>query len=187
MLLVFSASKSFFAKPRNLFFVFVLLFSSACSSDDDSDKETETTSASGELTDTSAQGILAFIQAGSFENWPTKQESPITDGVSVHRKISQTYVNDTAALALEQGETSLPSGSILVKTLYGSDGSTVEGHALMVKTSDGSDAQNWIWYEGFTSNDYANPYYGAGLSLCANCHDDAGVDYVRVELESLGL
>ena len=143
-------------------------------------RETETNIE--DLIDTSEEGIIAFIESGQFEEWKDRQPVPI-NGVTAHRRISQTYVNQIAAEALAEDVSIFPVGSILVKTMFGKDRETVVGHALMAKIQPGPDNNTWVWFEGFLPR-YSNPFYGRRVSICLGCHSE-GIDYVRTEYESL--
>jgi hypothetical protein len=105
-----------------------------------------------------------------------KQPAPI-DSVAAHSSKTQTYFNPTAAAAAKAGQNPLPKDSVIVKDIYGSDGVTLRGQALMAKVEDGAGGGTWVWYEGFLP-DYADPYYGKGLGTCTGCHG-SGTDFVR--------
>ena len=136
-----------------------------------------------ELSDTSRQGIEAFLALNTFQNWDLQQDSPILTQAP-HGEYTQTFINAAAEAALREGTQTMPVGSILVKIMYEQDQSTEFGRALMVKTS-ASGTNSWTWYEGFASG--RSPFYGPGLGICASCHS-AGTDFVSNALiNDLGL
>lgn len=165
----------------NIFVVAAL--ASACGRNDSNDGDrksgTPTSGAVGEVEDTSASGIAAFLSDASYLEWSAKQPEPITS-VAAHSSKTQTYFNDVAAAAARAGETPLPRGSVIVKDIFQTDGVTLRGKALMAKVEDGSGGDTWVWFEGFLPT-YEDPYYGKGLSTCTGCHA-SGDDFVRTEV-----
>lgn len=156
----------------------------ACGKDDAPDRTgTPSTGTVGEIADTSMSGVLAFLQAGSYKNWATKQEALI-DSVSAHAGKTRTYFNDTAAAAAKANQNPLPKGSILIKDLLDFDGTMLRGQALMAKVSDGAGGDTWVWFEGFLPS-YSGSYYGIGHTTCVGCHS-SGTDYVRTPVPSAG-
>lgn len=115
--------------------------------------------------------VEAFLAGGTYAEWSAKQPAPI-DGVSSHKGITRTYLNDAAAAALRAGTAPLPKGSLVVKEMFDADRVTVVAKALMQKVADGAGGDTWLWYE-------SPSHYGTGVAVCTGCHDDAGVDFVR--------
>lgn len=146
------------------------------STDGDDKSGTPSSGPVGELSDSSSAGVTAFLKGAGFLDWKTKQAAPI-DSVSAHASKTQTYFDDAAGSAAKAGQNPLPKGSVIVKSIYEADGTTLRGHALMAKVADGSGGDTWLWFEGFLP-DYANPYYGVGHSTCVGCHQ-SGTDFVR--------
>ena len=66
-----------------------------------------------------------------------------------------------------------PAGAAAVKELY--RGGNLVGHAVALKTQADSEGGNgWYWYEKIGTSVVAD---GAGVRLCAGCHEDAGPDF----------
>lgn len=128
--------------------------------------------------DVSPAALKSFVKSGAYLQWraePAKHPSAGPHGGSV-----RTFVNASLYTSMVAGNAVHPVGSIVVKELYG-NGSTVIGHAVDVKDEKGT----WVFYEGFTSNDYENPYYFTGTNnLCGNCHA-GGTDYVLTSAAAL--
>lgn len=146
------------------------------SGDSDDHSGTPSTGPVGEITDSSSAGIVAFLKAGTYRDWTTKQAAPI-DAVSSHASKTQTYFNDTAGKAAKASQVPLPKDGVIVKEIYESDGMTLRGHAVMAKVADGTGGESWLWFEGFLP-EYSSPYYGIGHSTCTGCHQ-AGTDFIR--------
>jgi hypothetical protein len=66
-----------------------------------------------------------------------------------------------------------PVGAASVKELYRNG--SIEGHAVGIKLTAGSDANSWYWYEAIGASVIAD---GAGRASCANCHAGAPRDNV---------
>lgn len=130
----------------------------------------------GEIADTSSAGMAAFLKEGKFRDWTIKQAVPI-DSVSAHASKTRTFFNDTSGVAARAGQIPLPKGSVVVKDIFESDGTTLHAQAVMAKIQDGSSVDTWVWFEGALP-DLQDPYYGKGLSTCTGCHG-SGTDYVR--------
>ncbi len=160
---------------------FALMFAGALllncgKSDDSSDTPTSKPPAAntvGEITDTTIQGFTAFVQKGDHKKWAA--EAAVHDSTGPHGKV-RSYFNPTLTTSIKANNTTHPKGSISVKELYASDGTTIKGYAVESKTTDGTGADTWLWYEGFSPN--FNEYYGQGLSTCTGCHA-SGKDFVR--------
>ena len=142
----------------------------ACGSSKSDDSASGTTE---DLSDTSLDSIKAFIAKASFKTWTAEKSVHTSAGPHAMVKV---YFNPTILTSLRNKSTTHPKGSILVKELYENDGTTLRGYALSVKTAEGTDANNWVWYEGILPS-YANPSYGRGRPFCADCHV-SGTDYV---------
>lgn len=127
---------------------------------------------------TTPVALKAFVKSGAYQQWraePSKHPSTGPHGGDV-----RTFLNDVLYASLKAGNAVHPPGSVVVKELFGA-GSSVTGHAVDVKDSNGI----WVFYEGFNSSDYENPYYFTGTNnLCANCHA-AGDDYVLTSAAAL--
>ncbi len=124
--------------------------------------------------DTTAAGLTAFVKEGRYKDW--RAEPALHASTGPHGGKVRTFFNATLVSSLEANKDPHPVGSVMVKELWGS-GTAITGHAVGVKVTEGAAADTWLWYEGFVSSDYKNPFYGKGLSLCAGCHEQ-GADYV---------
>lgn len=123
--------------------------------------------------DTSAAGLTAFVKSEAYKSW--KAEPEVHNSAGPHGGKVRTYVNDVFYASLKAGNTVHPRGSITVKELYGSSTTTVSGHAVDVKDEATGE---WVFYEGFGPS-YSSPYYYRGTTnFCANCHKNAGNDYM---------
>ena len=127
----------------------------------------------GEIEDTSAAGIAAFLREGTYKGWAT--ESAVHDSTGPHGKVRSFY-NSKLAQSLADQNPVHPVGSISVKELYETDGATLNGYALEAKTIDETGGNAWLWFEGFSPK--FNEYYGQGLSTCTDCHRD-GIDFIK--------
>lgn len=160
-----------------LILALVLFACGKSDSENETDKTgTPSTGAVGEVADTSKDGIVSFLGDASYRDWVTKQPVPI-DSVSAHASKTRTFFNDTAASAAKAAENPLPQGSVIIKEIFGEDGTTLRGQALMAKIIEGTGANSWVWFEGFLP-EYVDPYYGVGNSTCTGCHG-SGADFVR--------
>jgi hypothetical protein len=70
-----------------------------------------------------------------------------------------------------------PLGAASVKEIY--SGGAIDGYAVGLKVTTGSDAPSWYWYEVLGTSVVAD---GAGRPLCANCHADAARDHVFTQV-----
>lgn len=127
----------------------------------------------GEIQDTTVEGISAFVQSGDYKTWTA--EAAVHDSTGPHGKV-RSFFNKTLTDSLKAANTTHPKASIAVKELYESDGTTIKGHALEAKTTDGTGGDKWLWFEGFKPA--FNEYYGQGLSTCTGCHG-SGTDFLR--------
>lgn len=110
---------------------------------------------------TTADELLAWLQAGNYLGW-TAESAPHPSG-GPHGGTVRTYVNDIVLESLRAGNASHPAGSAVVKELY-FNGSSVQLWAVMVKVQANSDGgRGWYWWEGAS-------YAGLGVPVCTNCH-----------------
>jgi len=128
--------------------------------------------------DTSEAGITAFVREGLYKEWLA--EPSVHKTRAPHGSKVRVFFNGLVTESLRAGNAVHPVGSILVKELYEDDGTTIRGHALDVKISEGPGKDTWIFYEGF-GPDYSNNYYGRAHSTCHGCHE-SGRDYVTSPL-----
>lgn len=155
-------------KMMKFFVLWAFFVGSGCGS---SSKPTAVSSV-GDLSDTSAKGILAYIQKGDYKQW--KAEAATHDSKGPHGTV-RSFFNPTVVDSLTAKKSTHPKGSMVVKELYAGDAKTLNGYAFMVKTVEGSGGDSWIWYEGLTPS--YDQYYGQGLTTCTGCHS-AGTDSV---------
>lgn len=124
----------------------------------------------GMALDLSKGGLAAFVKERKYTGW--KAEPAVHQSTGPHGGNVRTYANDALYDALKNSTGDFPSGSVTVKELYASDGVTITGHAVDAKQNG-----EWVFYEGFTSDDYKAPYYFRGTgNLCSNCHS-SGRDF----------
>jgi hypothetical protein len=141
--------------------------------DDAADSAAPTVTTVGEITDTSVTGITTFLQKGDYKTWAA--ETAVHSSSGPHGKV-RSFFNATLTTSIKAGSKTHPKDSISVKELYEADGTTLKGYAVEAKTVDGTGADSWLWYEGFTPK--FNEYYGQGLTTCTGCHS-SGTDFVK--------
>ena len=156
------------------FLALILIFSSCGKGDADKTPTSNppSKSSASEISDTSIEGITAFLQNGTYKGWAA--EPVVHDSSGPHGKV-RSFFNSILADSLKAKSSTHPVGSIAVKELYSSDGTTLKGYALEAKLEEGQGGNGWLWYEGFSPK--FNEYYGQGLSTCTGCHA-GGSDFV---------
>lgn len=134
--------------------------------------------ADGDTVPSNAAALFPFLQARAYDQFAV--ESGIHASSGPHGGNVRTFINDALADSLAAGNEQHPAGAATIKELYQSDGSTLNGWAVMVKTdADSAGGQGWYWYEIFSTTDSANPVVdGNGVGLCTSCHS-SGDDYFR--------
>jgi len=124
---------------------------------------------------TNNDDIFAYLQRGDYLDF--RKEAAVHPSTGPHGGNVLTFVNKALADSLDAGNTSHPVGSASVKELYLSSTTEVGGWAAGVKVADMGQADDWYWYEVFSTASNASPVAdGRGVGLCANCHA-AGTDY----------
>jgi hypothetical protein len=116
--------------------------------------------------DTSSKGIQTFVTDRGHANWTA--EPAVHESAGPHGKV-RVFFNDSLKGALASNAATHPVGSAAVKELYESDGTTLDGYAVMVKIAEGSAKESWIWWEGFTP-ELEGSAYGRGIGGCDGCH-----------------
>lgn len=128
--------------------------------------------------DTSAEGIAAFLEAGTYQSspWVGDPAPRGTDNVvNVHGAQMRVFFN-SAAVAAVTNDTSA-AGTMVVKELY--EAGAVVGHAVSIKTGSGNTANDWLHYcnapVGSTActGESVNtmPIYAVGVeAACGYCH-----------------
>jgi hypothetical protein len=105
------------------------------------------------------------------EGWDGVRHS--CDGT--HGPYVATYMNPSAAEAVASGATVFPDGAILAKDVYGDDGVTPSGVAVMRKvTGSAPDGGDWYWVKW--SADGSVEVEGT-VAMCSGCHASAAIDY----------
>lgn len=115
---------------------------------------------------TDAAALEAYLADGGYTDFAA--ETAPHESAGPHFGRVRTFVGDCLATSLDGPGGQHPVGAAGVKELYGSDGASVAGWAVMVKVSPGEDAEGWYWYERFGGSTYAD---GVDVGLCTGCHD----------------
>ncbi len=170
----------------------------ACSSDDEEPSDGGGPDPATFPTDTSAQGIAAFLDAETYKSapWttpdteprPPASSSPDVPSTSPHKNV-RVYRNPQVQASFEAGDGTLDgtSGepldqySMIVKEMFDESG-TLLGKAVNLKVTEG---ERWTFFcyasVGATcgtdtpANTEDDPYYGVGVDAgggCSACHGD---------------
>ena len=126
---------------------------------------------------TNGADVFRYLQAGSYLS--LEAESAVHDSTGPHGQPGvRTFINAALAEGLANGGPH-PVGAAAIKELYRSDGTTLMGWAVSVKTDpDSAGGQGWYWYEVFSTTNGSNPVAdGNGVGLCHGCHS-GGQDYI---------
>ena len=157
---------------KMLSFVFFLAVISCGQDSEDQDSQTPQTDSIPSEAD-----FKLLLAKGDYKQWKSE---PSVGGSSIHGA-TRTFLNDVLEQSQDQQNTEHPVGSIAVKELYRSDGTTLYGYAIEQKVAEGSDGNSWLWYEDLDISDEDVDYYGRDLRLCVGCHS-SGTDHVRTSL-----
>ncbi len=114
----------------------------------------------------------------SWNLWPGKGEH--YPGGAPHGATLTTYLNGTAARALDQGAASMPAGSIIVKENYMPDGALAAITTMYKVTGFNPEAGDWHWvkYLPDGSVDGGGTMHGI-IPGCIGCHTGkADNDYI---------
>ncbi len=122
--------------------------------------------------DVSRNGLVQFALSGQHRAW--KAEPAVHASSGPHGKV-RTFLNDVLNDSLKANNATHPNGSIAVKEIYDSAGTTVRGYAVDVKDPQTGE---WVFFEGFAPG-YDDYYFRGTSNLCGNCHA-GGRDYVLV-------
>jgi len=128
-----------------------------------------------------AQALLQYLGEEAYQTswslWPgTTAKGPVLDVLDPHTPATSIYVNATAALALQLGQLSLPTGGIVVKENYSAEES-LESITTMYKYPGFSpDFNDWFWLE----TDPNGAVLASGVvDSCIQCHGGAlSTDYL---------
>ena len=127
--------------------------------------------------------LFKYLNDRRYESF-AQQESALHPSIGPHATFGapvRVFLSDDIAASLAAGNTSHPEGSSIIKEMYESDGKTLMGWAVMVKTQEDTDGGNgWFWYEVVSTTDptkLGGGQAGNGVPLCTGCHA-SGRDYV---------
>jgi len=120
---------------------------------------------------TDAAAMTAWLADDGYAGWAAESAPHASTGP--HGRVL-THFNDSLVASFDAADATHPVGSAAVKELLADD-DTVTGFAVMVKTTDGSDAASWYWYLQMDGSVAAE---GDGLAGCDDCHSDGGIDRV---------
>lgn len=131
--------------------------------------------ASAQTPPTKQAALLKWLQAGSYKSAYTP-EPAVRASNTAHGAYVRTWYSPRLSADLRAGRKKFRRGAAMVKELYGSDGRTVTGWAVMNKleTASGPGGRGWLFYELFPGG---RPIFGRGVSLCTQCHR-VGTDYL---------
>ncbi|MEM9459018.1 MAG: hypothetical protein AAGF11_32875 [Myxococcota bacterium] len=121
---------------------------------------------------TDAAALLTWLEAESYSGWSAESAIHDQTGNSPHGRVL-VYFNDVLDASFDAGNTNHTVGSASVKELYDAADARI-GWAVMVKVTDGEDANSWYWYLNANGSVNAD---GTGVGGCEGCHS-AGVDRV---------
>ena len=129
---------------------------------------------------TAQEAIFEYLRELAYRDWDA-QQSASHPGRGPHTQIGapvRTFINDTLAASMRNGNKEHPVGSTAVKEMMSQDGSLL-GWAVETKTQDDSDLGNgWYWYEVISTTDGSDPVaIGNGVPGCVSCHAP-GNDYI---------
>lgn len=125
---------------------------------------------------TSESALHLWLISRSYEDWPAWNDvrpSSFAEGGA------RVYWSPELHHSLAQGARSHPVGSAAVRELYEDDLRTPRGWSTMVKLADRGHADDWLFFEVFSSNATVKPAIAArGAPGCLGCHEDAP-DYIH--------
>lgn len=157
----------------------------ACGSDegDGSDDPAAPSIPVGDRVPTESGALFNYLKNGDYKEFQAESMVHAPMNGSPHNMV-RTYLNDTLIDSFAEGKSEHPVGSATIKELYQSDGATLNGWAVSVKTGASDSGDGWYWYEVLSTTDGSSPIVSSnGASLCTGCHasDVSGADYVRIE------
>jgi hypothetical protein len=126
-------------------------------------------------TDTTQEGIVAFLAAESYKSAPWRAEAMPGNDAALPHLATNRFFNGTIIASKAAGNrtptTQHTAGSMSVKEIL--DGTTVVGKAAMLRTS----AMQWIYYCTATVGSRCGmgvadgaTYYGTGANPACACH-----------------
>lgn len=128
----------------------------------------------GDEVPANAAELLPWLEAGEYLDFPAESQIHGQTGASPHGDV-RVFINETLDASLAADNESHPEGSAAIKEIYGSDGSTLAGWAVSVKTqADSAGGEGWYWYEILNGSVLAD---GNADPTCNGCHMNTGVDF----------
>lgn len=129
--------------------------------------------------DTTVDGVWGHLTEADYQEnwnlWPDKGE--LYTGTEPHGMLLTTYLNESAARALDARLGAMPLGAILVKENYMPD-STLAAVTVMVKQREGYNPDHNDWWFLKRNADGSIDAAGRGQG-CQDCHGGAAQnDYV---------
>lgn len=124
--------------------------------------------------------LLPWLKAHTYQTW--KSEPAIHKSKGPHSFV-RIYVNAALAASLGAGATVHPANSATVKEVYGVDGVTPKGWAVLRKLApDSAGGQNWYWFETATLDGSAGVFVdGPPTTTCLTCHEKSTQDYIKTK------
>lgn len=129
----------------------------------------------GAAIEVSANGIRDYVTAAAHRSWTA--EPAVHGGTqnSPHGTV-RVFFNKKSHDALRAGAARLPVGAMIVKELFQSNGTTLSGYAVMIKTTETS----WTWWEAFEGSFDSPVVFAADAPGCKGCHSgNPNIDQVR--------
>ncbi|KXS42522.1 MAG: hypothetical protein AWU59_1593 [Methanolobus sp. T82-4] len=131
-------------------------------------------------TDSQADAAELYAQITEDDDYRQWELMPGTEemgpGQGIHGEMITVYVSDDALSALENNESVMPDGSMVLKEGYNSGGELQE--IVIMQKIDGYDPENNDWFWATYSADGEVVSEGR-LSVCYDCHSGAeGGDYI---------
>jgi hypothetical protein len=122
--------------------------------------------------------LLAWLKTFEYRDTYTP-EPAVHASTGPHGGNVRTWYSPSLVADLEAGKRRLRRGAVMVKELYGSGQTVLQGWAVMIKTREAraKSPRAWVWYETFRL-DGRGAIAGRGVSLCASCHRK-GPDFLR--------
>jgi len=115
--------------------------------------------------------IAGWIATGEYQSWQSGELHPTLGN---HFGNVLAHFSPSLVESLEAGNELHPVGAAAVKELYGYEGKEVLGHAVIVRTGEGTTSKDWYWYELYEGEIFADSHGDADCSLCHS----GGVDFV---------
>lgn len=122
---------------------------------------------SPQLPPTGAAAVGDWLKQGHYAQWSCEPDVHPSRSGSPH---GQNRICSNDAISGHTGA-QYPEGAATVKELFGTDGATLLGHAVMRRTSAQPGPDAWYFFEVFDGRTYAD---GRGEPGCSTCHERAG-------------